>query len=52
MQVILGRSFMEKRGIKLDPLDMTSVICMDTGEKIDCDIVVIKDWRGEIVTVT
>ncbi|KAG8853527.1 hypothetical protein FRB96_008129 [Tulasnella sp. 330] len=50
--VILGRSFMETRGIKLDALDSTSVMCMDTGEQIDCDIVVIKDWRGEVVTIT
>ncbi|KAG8894575.1 hypothetical protein FRB99_001133 [Tulasnella sp. 403] len=50
--VILGRSFMERRGIKLDALDSTSVICMDTGEKVDCDLVVIKDWRGEVVTIT
>jgi len=50
--VILGRSFMEKRGIKLDALDSTSVVCMDTGEKVDCDLVVIKDWRGEVVTIT
>jgi len=50
--VILGRSFMETRGIKLDALDSTSVVCMDTGEKVDCDLVVIKDWRGEVVTIT
>ncbi|KIO21531.1 hypothetical protein M407DRAFT_80274 [Tulasnella calospora MUT 4182] len=50
--VILGRSFMERRGIKLDALDPTSVVCTDTGETIDCDLVVIKDWRGEVVTIT
>lgn len=28
--VILGRSFMEKRGVKTDPLDQTSVTFMDS----------------------
>lgn len=50
--VVLGRSFMEKRGIKTDPLDMTNVVCLDTGEKLECEIVVIRDGKGEIVTVT
>lgn len=43
---------MERRGIKTDPLDPTNVICMDTGEKLDCELVVIRDGTGEIVTVT
>lgn len=50
--VILGRAFMEKRGVKTDPLDLTSVVCLDTGEKLDCEVVVIRDGKGEIVTVT
>lgn len=50
--VVLGRSFVEFRGIKLDPVDPTDVICMDTGEKIDCELVILKDGKGQIVTVT
>ncbi|KIJ24066.1 hypothetical protein M422DRAFT_275246 [Sphaerobolus stellatus SS14] len=33
--VILGWSFMEKRGVKTDPLDMTSVARLDTGESLE-----------------
>jgi len=51
-ECILGRSFMERRQIKTDPLDPTNIICMDTGEKIDCELVIIRDGKGEIVTVT
>lgn len=43
---------MERRGIKTDPTDLTNVVCMDTGEKIDCELVIIRDGKGEIVTVT
>ena len=43
---------MEKRGIKTDPLDMTSVVCLDTGESLECEVVIIRDGKGEIVTVT
>ncbi|OBZ69081.1 hypothetical protein A0H81_10747 [Grifola frondosa] len=50
--VVLGRSFMERRQIKLDPIDPTDVVCMDTGEKIDCEVVILKDGKGQIVTVT
>lgn len=50
--VVLGRSFMERRSVKTDGMDMTSVICMDTGEKIDCEVVIIRDGKGEYVTVT
>ena len=50
--VILGRAFMEKRYVKTDPLDMTSVVCGDNGEKIDCEVVVIRDGKGGIITVT
>ena len=49
---ILGRAFMEKRGVKMDPTDPTNIICMDTGEQIDCEVVIIRDGNGEIVTVT
>ncbi|KAF4615040.1 hypothetical protein D9613_002644 [Agrocybe pediades] len=50
--VVLGRSFIEKRQIKLTSIDPTDVVCLDTGEKIECELVILKDGRGEIVTVT
>lgn len=50
--VVLGRSFMEKRQIKLSPIDPTEVICMDNGDKVVCELVILKDGRGEVVTVT
>ncbi|KAG7092635.1 hypothetical protein E1B28_008977 [Marasmius oreades] len=50
--VVLGRSFIEKRQIRTTATDMTDVVCMDTGEKIECELVILKDGRGEIVTVT
>ena len=43
---------MEYRGVKTDPTDPTNVVCMDTGEKIDCELVILKDGKGQIVTVT
>jgi hypothetical protein len=50
--VVLGRSFFEKRQVKTTSLDPTDVVCLDTGEKIECELVILKDGRGEIVTVT
>lgn len=50
--VILGRSFFERRQIQTNDIDMTEVVCLDTGEKIECELVILKDGRGEIVTVT
>jgi len=50
--VVLGRAFMEMRQIKTDPTDPTDIVCLDTGEKIDCELVILKDGKGEIVTVT
>ncbi|PSR83066.1 hypothetical protein PHLCEN_2v5870 [Hermanssonia centrifuga] len=50
--VVLGRSFWEVRQVKTDPLDPTDVVCGDTGEKIDCELVILKDGKGQIVTVT
>lgn len=50
--VVLGRSFVESRQVKFDPVDPTDVVCMDTGEKIDCELVILKDGKGQIVTVT
>ena len=51
-KVILGRSFFEARRIKTNPLDPTDVVCGDTNEKLDVEVVVLRDGRGEIVTVT
>lgn len=50
--VVLGRSFFEKRQIRIDPVNLTDVVCLDTGEKIECDVIILKDGKGEIVTVT
>ena len=41
--VVLGRSFVERRQIRFDPVDPTDVVCQDTGEKIDCELVILKD---------
>lgn len=49
--VVLGRAFMEARRIQTDPTDFTSVVCMDNRDKLECKIVVIRDGRGDIVTV-
>jgi len=50
--VILGRSFMEKRRIQTDTLDQTSIIAGDTGESLSCDIVVVRDAKGEVVPIS
>ncbi|GLB34693.1 hypothetical protein LshimejAT787_0202580 [Lyophyllum shimeji] len=50
--VVLGRSFFEKRQIRTSSTDPTDVVCLDTGEKVECELVILKDGRGEIVTVT
>ncbi|KAG6378053.1 hypothetical protein JVT61DRAFT_13735 [Boletus reticuloceps] len=50
--VVLGRSFFERRQIRTSSIDPTEVVCMDTGEKIECELVVLKDGRGDIVIVT
>ncbi|KAF9053055.1 hypothetical protein BJ165DRAFT_1339604 [Panaeolus papilionaceus] len=50
--VVLGRSFFEKRQVRTNGVDPTDVVCLDTGEKIECELVILKDGRGEIVTVT
>lgn len=50
--VVLGRSFFERRQIQIDPVNPTDVVCLDTGEKVDCDVIILKDGRGEIVNVT
>lgn len=50
--VVLGRAFMERRAVTTDLVDMTKVVCGDTGETVDCEVVVIRDGTGDIVTVT
>ena len=48
-----GRS---KRGqslmVRIDPLDQTALTYMDSGEVIPCDLVVLKDAEGNVITVT
>ncbi|KIL69977.1 hypothetical protein M378DRAFT_720434 [Amanita muscaria Koide BX008] len=50
--LVLGRSFIDRRQIRMNAVDPTDVVCLDTGEKIECELVILKDGRGEIVTVT
>lgn len=50
--VILGRSFMERRGVRTDPLDQTSVVFMDTNEAIATDLVIVKDKDGRVVPIS
>ena len=50
--VVLGRSFFDRRQIRMNAVDPTDVVCLDTGEKIECELVILKDGRGEIITVT
>ncbi|KAL8276291.1 hypothetical protein RQP46_011319 [Phenoliferia psychrophenolica] len=50
--VILGRSFMERRGVRTDPLDQTSVVFMDTGEVVPTDLVIVKDSAGEVIPIS
>ncbi|KAM0754576.1 hypothetical protein T439DRAFT_321614 [Meredithblackwellia eburnea MCA 4105] len=50
--VILGRSFMERRGVRTDPLDQTSVVFMDTNEVVPTDLVIVKDAAGDVITIS
>lgn len=50
--VVLGRAFTERRAVTTDLVDLTKVVCGDTGEVVDCEVVVIRDGTGDIVTVT
>ncbi|KAJ7582926.1 hypothetical protein C8J56DRAFT_236293 [Mycena floridula] len=50
--VVLGRAFFERRQIRTSAVDPTDIVCLDTGEKIECELVILKDGLGEIVTVT
>ncbi|KAJ7632888.1 hypothetical protein FB45DRAFT_1057901 [Roridomyces roridus] len=44
--VVLGRSFFERRQIQTNPIDPTDVVCLDTGEKLECELVILKDGRS------
>lgn len=50
--VILGRSFMERRGVRTDPLDQESVVFMDTGESIPIDMVIVRDAAGDPIPIS
>nr|ODN85427.1 hypothetical protein L203_05043 [Cryptococcus depauperatus CBS 7841] len=50
--VVLGRDWVEKMGIKIDPLDPTLLMYMDTGEPIHCETVILRDEKGNVVTIT
>ena len=50
--VVLGRAFMERRQVKTDPTDQSNVMCMDNGDVLETKIIVIRDGRGDFVTVT
>ena len=50
--VVLGRAFMECRQVKTDPTDQSNVMCMDNGDVLETKIIVIRDGRGDFVTVT
>lgn len=43
---------MERRGVRTDPLDQTSVVFMDTGEVVPTDLVVVKDAAGEVIPIS
>jgi hypothetical protein len=36
----------------MDSCDVTHVVCRDTGEELDIEVVVLRDGRGEVVTIT
>jgi hypothetical protein len=38
--------------VRIDPLDQTALTYMDSGEVIPCDLVVLKDAEGNVITVT
>ncbi|GFZ44890.1 hypothetical protein JCM24511_02616 [Saitozyma sp. JCM 24511] len=50
--VVLGRTWVEKMNVKIDPLDQTILTYMDTGESIPCDIVVLRDAAGSKIHIT
>ena len=38
--------------IRVDPIDKTLLHYMDTGEAVACDLVVLKNEKGEVIHVT
>jgi hypothetical protein len=53
--VVLGRAWMEKMGVETDALEPTSVTLRPHGkpaERVECDLVVVRDGKGGVVTVT
>ena len=38
--------------LRVDPLDQTALTYKDDGEAIPCDLVVLKDENGNVITVT
>lgn len=43
---------MERRGVRTDPLDQTSVVFMDTNEVIRTDLVIVKDGNGAVIPIS
>jgi hypothetical protein len=43
---------MERRGVRTDPLDPTSVVFMDTNEVIHTDLVIVKDENGVVIPIS
>lgn len=50
--VVLGRQWVERMNVKIDPNDQTILTYMDTGDAIPCDIVVLKDEQGNKIHIT
>jgi len=50
--VVLGRTWVERMNIKVDPIDATNLTYMDNGATIPCDIVVLKDDKGNKIHIT
>lgn len=52
MAILLHVLHQKKKKNRIDPLDQTVLTYMDTGEPIACDVVVLKDEKGDIITIT
>lgn len=52
MAILLVLHQKKKKKNRIDPLDQTVLTYMDTGEPIACDVVVLKDEKGDIITIT
>jgi hypothetical protein len=51
-QVEEGRADCNSYRVRTDPLDQTHISYYESGEVIPCDIVVLKDASGQVITVT